>query len=465
MAIEATLRSDHYDAGEDCTLEITARRDDTLTSSDTVEWQLPHSWTEEYGGASYTKELQTTDPNGAHYVPVSAADATFELDIEQRHLPDTDMETRHGRHIVASIQSGEIQPGEPVQLRFANTTAPNVAGSEPIWIALARESPAEPVTVTTTGGAAETVRIIAPSAVSPGETFQALIVSLDEYENRSSTAYADRLLSTVDGTELVDGLSFTGSTRTTVALDDQGIRRLKFGETVSNPIRVAPDTSGPYWGDIHVHTGLSHDGQGHSPYQYARDVAGLDFAATAEHIESLGQEGNRISLDRTAEANAPGSFVTIPAYETSLPKSHSGGHYNLYFRSEDGYRDWLESTANLDMTGGVDDDDINLILEDAFDDRIDPSDVMVVPHHTGIGFGQCHPEHLADSERAPIIEVYSHHGQSEYYAPQHALSYEFNRFRHPERRSPNSVKGRHYAQDFWEAGHRMGVMSTFDRIR
>jgi hypothetical protein len=97
---------------------------------------------------------------------------------------------------------------------------------------------------------------------------------------------------------------------------------------------------------------------------------------------------------------------------------------------------------------------------------------MLVPHHTGIewgggptaGKGVSVDWDAAGDDRGlrPVIEIYSHHGQSECYAPHHVLSYEFNRMRNPERRSNTSVFGPYYAQDYWLAGRRIGVIASSD---
>jgi hypothetical protein len=60
------------------------------------------------------------------------------------------------------------------------------------------------------------------------------------------------------------------------------------------------------------------------------------------------------------------------------------------------------------------------------------------------------------------MEIYSHHGQSEFYCPSHLLAYECNRMRNPERRANTSVPGPYYAQDYWMKGKRIGVIASSD---
>jgi hypothetical protein len=96
---------------------------------------------------------------------------------------------------------------------------------------------------------------------------------------------------------------------------------------------------------------------------------------------------------------------------------------------------------------------------------------MVIPHHTGITFGDytgadrgaaVDVDAVEDGGLRPVMEIYSHHGQSDVYAPQHVLAYEFNRMRNLERRANSSVPGPHYAQDYWKTGRRFGVIASSD---
>jgi len=57
----------------------------------------------------------------------------------------------------------------------------------------------------------------------------------------------------------------------------------------------------------------------------------------------------------------------------------------------------------------------------------------------------------------PALEIYSAHGQSEFYAPEDPLSYE--QVCHTRGRSGH---GAHYARDAWAAGHALGVVAASD---
>jgi hypothetical protein len=450
MTQRVELAPDSVEVRAPCDLELVVRPDRRLTAGDEVAWQLPHSWTALRNGPTYTKEFQTTDPAGEHYVDVAApgSDAAFETSVERRHLPD-DTVTRHGRRFVGTLAEGAVPAGDPVRIRCANTNAPYLAGEESAWVRVAGEAPEADPTLTVTPGDAAEVRVVAPSVVRPGERFRVLVVSLDAYGNRSEAAYDGDLLLD-DGTVVVRDLSFVGSVRVPTALADEGVHRFAFADALSNPVRVSPDASRVRWGDTHVHTGLSHDGQGSAPYRYARDVSGLDFAAVTDHVESLGAAGDRRIQDWATAANDPGRFVTLPAFEVALPEEYGGAHYNFYFRSVEAFRDMRDRDGVAAVTEGPD------------PGAPAPSEMLFFPHHTGINGYPCDITDLAAPEYCPAVEVYSHHGQSEYYAPQHVLGYEFNRLRKPERRVNNSVRGPHYVQDFWEQGHRLAAVGSSD---
>lgn len=452
MAVTVEMKEDTFQVRQDCNLEMVVRAERPLGPGDTVEVQFPNSWTL-VSGPSFTRALQSSDPEGEHYVEVSAPDseARFEIKIRKRHLNLPQLEGRHGRLIVATLVEGRVPAGAPLRILYANTFAPYVAETETVWLRVAGEAPETAPTLKVTPGPAVAMRIIVPSGVQPGEQFQVLVVSLDEFENCSSTRYEGKTLLRSDGRVVVEGLTFTGRVRVPVAIEEEGVYRFRMGEVVSNAVVVARGRRGPYWGDIHIHTKLSSDGMGTDPYHYTREVAGLDFAGTADHCESLGPEGYRQTLRWAEEAYEPGRFVTVLGDERNPPAWT--GHHNIYFRR-------AEDFLTYAVTPGGE----RPVPED-------PSVAMLVPHHTGIAWGggptagmgaAVNLDAVDDHGLRPVLEIYSHHGQSELYAPQHILAYEFNRMRNPERRANTSVPGPFYAQNYWMMGRRLGVIASSD---
>jgi hypothetical protein len=474
MTVEARVTPESFTVTEPCDVEVAITCSEELRPGDAVEAQFPHSWTL-VSGPSHTRALQTDEPALPHHVSVTADGATFDVAITPRQVNFPEGGTRHGRLITATVREGAVPAGATITLCYANTVAPYVFEKEELWLRVRRrgdgqtgmsapppEAPAEAPRLITRGGPAVATRIIVPSGVEPGEMFDVLVVSLDKFENVSSSKFVDRELVLADsGAPVVSGLAFTGSIRVPVALDEPGVYRFVMDGTVSNAVKVAEGRRGPFWGDIHIHTKLSGDGQGTDPYGYAHHVAGLDFGAACDHWDSLGPEGYRIIERWAADADEPGTFVVIPADERN--PSALTGHHNLYFR------DWDTLREHRALAGEALFDDPT--EESAYLAQLDHAKVMLVPHHTGITFGDWKRGRIGaavdwdawdDPGLRPVLEIYSHHGQSETYAPQHILAYEFNRMRNPERRANTSTPGPHYAQDWWMEGLRLGCIASSD---
>jgi hypothetical protein len=396
---------------------------------------------------------------------VSAPGARFELSVTERHLPFPEGRARHGRLLTARLVSGSVPASGRVLCIYANTPAPYVAETESVWVRVKGVVPARLPELVTLPGPAVDLRLVAPSSARPGERFEVLVVSLDRFENRSATRYRGRKLELVGGGTVARGLSFAGSVRVPVRLRREGVWRFRMDGVVSNAVRVSRGEPGPYWGDIHIHTRLSSDGLGADPYGYARDVAGLDFAGVVDHTEDLGDEGYRQTAEWARAAHRPGRFLTVLGDERNPGKWT--GHHNVYFRDEESFlRCRLRPGCYPRNSDEESRESMAAIVKE-------PENCLVIPHHTGIAWGRLpKPGEVGegvdlaaagdDRGTRPVMEIYSHHGQSELYDPGHILAYEFNRMRNPEKRSNVSVPGPFYAQDYWAAGKRLGVIGSSD---
>ncbi|MGQ9662645.1 MAG: DUF3604 domain-containing protein [Kiritimatiellia bacterium] len=462
MKVHARISKNSFEVRQPCTVRLAVTCDEPLRAGDSIECQFPNSWTV-LTGPSFTRTLQTTDPSRDHLVTVLApgTDAVFATEIRPRHLNWTEAKARHGRLITATLTTGCVPSGTPIFVAYDNTFAPYIAERETVWIRVKNHAPLRSPVLRVKGGPHKTLRILAPSGAEPEQPFDVLIVSLDQFDNPAKTRFAGEKLCLTDGTVVAENLDFRGTARVRVRIEKCGVYRFVLRDTISNAVRVETGRIGPYWGDLHIHTKLSSDGQGTDPYTYARNVSGLDFAATTDHSESLGPEGYRITEQWLEEANEPGRFVTVPGDERN-PEALTG-HHNIYFRDIELFR------FHQAVPGGVLLDDPS--EEAAYLSRLPPERVMLVPHHTGINWRTLAPvapggamdwEAWQDPGLRPVMEIYSHHGQSELYCPQHILSYELNRMRNPERRTNVSRPGPYYAQQYWTAGKRIGVICSSD---
>jgi hypothetical protein len=345
-----------------------------------------------------------------------------------------------------------------VIIHYKNTFASHIAEQETIWIAINGKVLTKLPLVETIASNAETMRLIAPSFVKTGNSFVLRVVSLDEYGNLSTTSFKNKNLKFLHGEEVQKCVSFVGKKEITLQINEAGIFRYRIDDYVSNPIVVDSKAISLFWGDLHAHSKLSHDGYGAKPYEYAQKVSGLDFVSATEHWQSLGNAGYVTLKEMNDTYNQPGIFVTFPSDERT-PKI-PGGHHNIYFMHSDSllaHKKLKESEKPA------------LEMEEL--DKLNPEEVMLIPHHTGIQFYN-HVEgeigeaidwnRWQDKGLRPLVEIFSHHGQSELFSPQHFLSYEYNRLRLPEKRSNSSVPGQYYAQDYWMQGYRPGVIASSD---
>ena len=443
------LIPDRFMVLEPCDVRVEMTTDRELAPGTVIEVQFPQSWTMD-GCASFTKKYQTDNPAAAEYlqVYVPGEQCAFDVRVEQRDFDTGSELSRHGRRIYATIEGCPVPAGRTVVLDWRNTLASRRSETEIVHIAIDGER-VEPMPEIVTYPREEArIRVIAPSSVAPGAPFDVLIVSLDPYENASSTWHEGDCLLGTDDEALSGPLSFHGSCRVSVALDGDGVQRLSYRGVLSNPIRVTENPRGPYWGDTHIHTRWSHDAIGRFPYEYARDVSGLDFAAVCDHAESATLYWDHL-VALANEHDDPGSFVALVAYENGL--GHPSGHYNTYYIGSEG-------NCYLKPEFGGDIEKLNPML--------DPEDAMTIPHHTAIGWNRP-PSSTAvdfsklDERYTPVLEIYSHHGQSERYAPDHVNAYEFNRWHKAGERTNRSLPG-HFAQDAWRMGKRLGVIASSD---
>lgn len=102
----------------------------------------------------------------------------------------------------------------------------------------------------------------------------------------------------------------------------------------SNPSIGTVQNNHIYWGDIHGHS-ICSDGLGtpEDYYEYAKNIALLDFASLTDHGQELSDEDWEMIKKATRVYNVPGRFVTILGYEFSHPVK---GDKNIYYPGDDG---------------------------------------------------------------------------------------------------------------------------------
>lgn len=194
-----------------------------------------------------------------------------------------------------------------------------------------------------------------------------------------------------------------------------------------------------FWGDLHIHTSLS-DGSYSldSTYQFARDVAKLDFVSMNDHDLWRWKEKWELNQAKAKEYNIPGEFVAIQGTEwTSVVR----GHHNVWFPTDDVpefYRAdpeefYSQSVAQLW-------------------ESVRPYGGIMCTHHL-------HPNNDYSDwslEREPVVEVYSQWGSSETSGQPEQTIIQYNHQRIQEARSSNS------AVDLLNRGLKLGFVAGSD---
>ncbi len=316
------------------------------------------------------------------------------------------------------------------------------------------------------------LHIVAPSAVSPKEEFAARIQVMDKHMNPVDCFAGEvRFLEgAVKG--LPQGLVFSKEGHPHAVLRGLRLRkpapaRLVAGGSVvgrSNYILPVDHTMKIYWGELHEHTIVS-DGY-ESPaftYEYARDVACLDFCAVCDHAHHTTQAGWERSTQATRDFHQPGRFVTFFAYEWG--NAH-GGDYNIYAKEQiPCLHTGLGTGFPMPFLGehSVERARRNLSVE-ALWEELRGMDVIAIPHHlyhiftgdSSVGMNVYGGQALE-----PVVELFSNWGCSEYRDCPH----------YPERGKidlahfPHFVtaeKERFLFQDMLALGYRVGVIGGSD---
>ena len=210
---------------------------------------------------------------------------------------------------------------------------------------------------------------------------------------------------------------------------------------------------------------MSKDALGVDSFTFARDDADLDFFASSEHSSGdRRDEGITDSEWQAIQSSVknfyePGRFVTLLGYECSLPAPF--GHHNVYFADDEAplYRKLEVKTL------------------DELWRRLSSHRAFTVPHHTGVHWAAATWE--KNHPLRPLFEIFSVHGQSELFEPEHPLSYDQLVGMAPYGTYPigsalvpeehrgmvpisNSAKGPHYARDAWTAGLQLGTIAASD---
>jgi len=209
----------------------------------------------------------------------------------------------------------------------------------------------------------------------------------------------------------------------------------------SNPVEVAASDSGLriFWGDLHAHTGLS-DGVGTpgEAYEFAQQVACLDFCALTDHDTMLDADTWEAVCEAAAECQDPLRFVTLCGYEYTN-RRHGGDRAVYHF------------TDNGPLLRSQDPEyDHPLKLLDA----LEPLPALVIPLHPARPRAEVDwSVHSPELQR--LVEVYSSGGNCEYAGNPRPVTW-------GTQRSFPPVAQQSTVQAALAAGHRLGLVCGSD---
>ena len=364
----------------------------------------------------------------------SGGEAVAHLEaMERMLLPDEDPAEAYWRWwVTATVEDAPLAQGDRIVLTYGNphftgagariqtfpedglTVSAYVDSGDGKWMRPA----GAPMALDVVAGPPFRANVVVPSAV-PGVPPKVRVALTDACGCRPNGEPPKGLVLRDDRWRRMGSAAFSGGRPAEVAVKEPGaiFGRMTLtdskGEKVwgaSNPC-IIPDDGDPqlFWGDLHAQSeyhvmhsqklnsrqsgwskGIS-CGTPDDLYQYAREVALLDFVAITDQgaITGVGWE---VLQQKAVEYYRPGAFVTFKAYEAGSPV----GHRNVYYRGDD-----VEPAQDAGTFSFMPD-----FLYNYYRGR---DDVLIVPHHVKTWTDWTYH----DPDLEPVMEIYSCWGQSE----------------------------------------------------
>ncbi|MBI1390994.1 MAG: DUF3604 domain-containing protein [bacterium] len=480
---QASITPDYGVAGEYGSWTLHLRLNETLDTGGVLRAEFPDVWFS--GPRNSANRLQSTDPKGDFYVSADCSNSGVEIKAEIESETDqwlvkhskNSLDCRSERYVFVirvTLTRGQAAAGDEIRVVLGDRShgsagyRAGVVSTEPLPVQIAADLAGDgsfqrlpdPPKIEIRPGAAVDMLLVLPSQAVAGQSSQGLLSVIDKEANAvAHEVVADLSLLTgeADIPKEVRIPPRQGFVRFSFTPSRTGVIRIKARavaqelETRSNPCETfdSPPGENILWGDLHSHTHYSWDGVGYNPFEYARDVSGLDFYAKTDHAISpdgewtrgLGPQNWDEYNRETDRYNDPPRFTAIHAYECSLGRPY--GHHNVYFKNEPG--------ALVPNTGAT-----LVKLWSA----LQKGQALTIPHHTGkfpagIDFS------IHDPELRRNIEIYSGHGLSEEYNPQGPLSFENSLFTSDAK----SLRDPSYVQDAWRMGLQLSAIASSDDHR
>ncbi|MEM8712471.1 MAG: DUF3604 domain-containing protein, partial [Planctomycetota bacterium] len=343
--------------------------------------------------------------------------------------------------LVVTVRGSALEPGDVVELEYGagplRARADRYAGRDArLWLGVdadgdgVRSLVASSPMVDVTAREPERAVLLGPTIARPGDTVRYSLSLLDAWANSHPTQDSgEPWQPTVSIAGYAEGwtgpsevqipqsgtVSFEVTVSAAVTVGCSAVRLravvpLPNGTSTSatsNPAWILAGEPRILWGDLHGHSGLS-DGTGavEDYFEYARDIARLDFIALTDHDHfgmrflDASPEGWSAIRRATDAFHDPPRFTAILGYEwTSWIHGH---RHVLYF---DGEGDVLSSIT----PEGAPAYDTPTRLWEALRGR----DAMTIAHHSSGNPIPINWTYPPDPVLEPVTEIVSVHGSSE----------------------------------------------------
>ena len=366
---------------------------------------------------------QLTDPSQAEFMTVDAPPGVL-LDVLVEEIKSVRLRVR-GRCLrqgeTVTVTYGDRSGGGP-----GSRAQTFLETKRYFWVAVDAAGDGTFTTLanspylTIVGGEAVKLVAVAPSTVVAGEPFRLLVRAEDRWGNPAH-AYAAMVELSGEGIHVPESdrhLTFQAGDHGVRVIEgciasNAGTHRIYVKDVQrgfiarSNPILSAehrPEHN-LYWADPHGGQ-VALAAKIPDFFQFARDVAGLDFVGYQRNDHMVSAEDWRLQQEAEAAFSDPGRFVPLPGFEWS-PETARGGHHNVYFRRHD---QPIRRNSHAQVADKSDLDTDLTHVRDLYA-AYRHSDVLITPHVGGAHADLTYHEPTIE----PAIEITSTHGSFEWF--------------------------------------------------
>lgn len=443
------LSVEELTCGESCSLEIIyTTGEDPIYPGGVLRFTIPFGFTKPQIGMPVYPGYTTAYSRASG---VTVKTKIVENDWWKRGPDRTKMEnvSEHvGTHVWVEIMGNTLRQGDQIVLVYGDLSYSQFGAGEtclttgPVQFDVATDQTGRmeapysgfyltenPPTIMIKPKQAVAYEVILPSDIIRNENDLLHVFARDEYRNLD-TQYRGTAVVEING-ELVEEISFQEEDcgiktlriqtrhRNKISAIVRGTQDGLIGESNTGIVHESRPEKIHFWGDLHGHTGIQWGrGSGRSYYEFAKEVAALDFCAltdpdagrytndnrTAKESLSCIMSDEQWSLIQSINQSfyTPGEFVPILGYEyhNDAPNPEFGGDRNVYF---DNYKEKI--LRNVDEGSYCPSEMWETMRREGIN-------AITIPHHPAkkvmLGSWDVH-----DEEIQRLVEIYSSWGNSE----------------------------------------------------